>query len=110
MSTEKFEIKINKKEIKNAIEDINQSDFYKRIATQVKKVRSGKIKEAFKGNAEKWRKFFHNTDLDKYDFIVLSILREQYQNYQEYIKPIKKLIDFHDLKLKLRKKNEKRGG
>ncbi|MFX1449634.1 MAG: hypothetical protein ACFFCM_02255 [Promethearchaeota archaeon] len=100
MSSEKFEIKLNKKEIKNTMDDINKTDFFQRIATQVKKVRSGKIKEAFKGNAERWRNIFHNTDLKKYDYIVLSILREYYQNYQEFIKPIKKYIDFHDLHIK----------
>ncbi len=106
MSNEKFEIKLNKKEIKNTMDDINKSDFYKRIAAQVKKVRSGKIKEAFKGNVDKWRKIFHNTDLEKYDFIVLSILREYYQNFEEYIKPIKKFIEFHELELDLRRINK----
>ena len=100
MSFEKFEIKLNKKEIKNAMDDINKTNFYQRIATQVKKVRSGKIKEAFKGNAERWQRNFHDIDLEKYDYIVLSILREHYQKYQEFIKPIKKFIDFHDLKIK----------
>ncbi len=100
MPTEKFEINLNKKEIKTAVDDVNKNDYFKRITTQVKKLRSGQMDQAFKGNVEKWRKTFHDSDLEKYDFMILSVLREDYTKYQQYIQAIKKLIDFHDIKLK----------
>ncbi|MHA1376953.1 MAG: hypothetical protein ACTSRG_01100 [Candidatus Helarchaeota archaeon] len=96
---EKFEINLNKKEIKSKFEDINKTDYYKRIASQVKKIKSGQMNKAFKGNAKIWKKQFHDTTLEKYDSIILSILKEDYQKYQQYINPIKKLINFHDLRL-----------
>lgn len=105
MAYEEFEIKLNKKEVKNSLDDINKSDYYQRIADQVKKIKSGQMNQAFKGNADKWRTIFHFSDLEKYDSIVLSILREDYQKYQQYIQPIKKLIDFHNLDLQKSLKN-----
>ncbi|NVM27983.1 MAG: hypothetical protein HWN65_03990 [Candidatus Helarchaeota archaeon] len=97
---DKFEINLDKKEVKNTIDEIEQSDYYKRIAEQVKKVRTGEIHQAFKGNAEKWKNLFHTSALDSYDNLVVSILREDYQDYQKYIEPIKKLVGFHKLNLK----------
>ncbi|MHA1131194.1 MAG: hypothetical protein ACTSQI_17200 [Candidatus Helarchaeota archaeon] len=97
---EKFEIKIDKKEVKNAISDVVESDYYKRIAQQVKKLRSGQMKKAFKGNADKWRTIIHESAIEGYDEIILSILRENYQEYQEYIEPIKKMIRFHKIDLR----------
>jgi len=97
MAFEKFEIKLDKKEIKTTLDDINKSDYYQRIANQVKKLRSGKVDKAFKGNADEWRKILHNSDLKKYDHMVLSILREDYQKYEELIQPIIQFIDFHEL-------------
>lgn len=106
---EKLEIKIDKKEVKNALSDVTESDYYRRIANQVKKLRTGQMDQAFKGNADKWRNIFHESALDEYDDVVLSILRENYQEYQEFIDPIKKLIGFHKLNLKetLQKEAEK---
>ena len=97
---EKFEIKLDKKEVKNTIEDIEKSDYYKRIADQVKKIRSGETNQAFKGNADKWRDLFHNFALDDHDNIIMSVMHEDYLGYQAYIDPIKKLIGFHKLNLK----------
>ncbi len=98
--TDKFEIKIDKKEVKSTIDEVTESDYYKRISEQVKKIRSGQMNDTFKGNADKWREILHNTALEDYDEIVLSILREEYQGYQEYIDPIKKMIGFHKINLK----------
>ena len=97
---EKFEIKLDKKEVKNTISDIAQSEYYSRIAAQVKKLRSGQMDQAFKGNYEKWKNLYHTSALDSYDTLILSILRENYQEYQQYIDPIKKLIGFHKLNIK----------
>jgi CRISPR/Cas system CMR subunit Cmr6 (Cas7 group RAMP superfamily) len=98
--SEKFEIKLDKKEVKNALNDVVQSDYYNRIAAQVKKVRTGQINDAFKGNAEKWIDLFHLDELDKYDSLILSSLRSEYQEYQQYITLIKNFISFHKLNLK----------
>ena len=97
---EKFEIKIDKKEVKNALNDITQTDYYNRIAMQVKKIRTGQINDAFKGNAEKWKDIFHSDELEKYDTLILSSLRAEYQQYQQYIAPVKNLISFHKLNLR----------
>lgn len=109
--TEKFEIKLDKKELKNALNDVEQSNYYNRIAAQVKKIRTGQINDIFKGNAEKWRDLFHHDELEKYDALILSILQSDYQGYQEYIKPIKSYISFHKLNLKkaIFKTPEKKG-
>ncbi|MHA1265576.1 MAG: hypothetical protein ACTSRS_10105 [Candidatus Helarchaeota archaeon] len=103
---DKFEIKLNKKELKTTLHEIEQSDYYKRIAEQVKKVRSGQTNQAFKGNAEKWKDIFHSATITSYDKLILSMLREDYLEYQKYIKPIKKLIKFHKLNLVEILKNE----
>ncbi|MHA1649337.1 MAG: hypothetical protein ACTSYB_04005 [Candidatus Helarchaeota archaeon] len=107
---EKFEIKLDKKEVKNALSDVTETDYFQRISAQVKKLRSGQMNQAFKGNAEKWEKLFHTHALEKYDTLILSILREEYQTYQEFIDPIKKLIGFHKINLKqtLQKEIEKK--
>ncbi len=106
---DKFEINIDKKEVKNAINDVVESDYYKRIAQQVKKLRSGQMNEAFKGNADKWKALIHESAIQEYDEIILSILRENYAEYQEFIEPIKKMIGFHKINLKqtLQKETEK---
>jgi hypothetical protein len=108
---DKFDIKIDKKEVKKSLDDITGSDYYQRIAEQVKKIKTGQINETFKGNADKWKNLFHQNALDDYDQIVLSILRDEYQEYQQFIDPIKDIIDFHklDLTKSLKKKanNEK---
>ena len=108
---EKFEIKLDKKEVKNALNDVEQSNYYNRIAEQVKKIRTGQINDAFKGNAEKWKDLFHSDELEKYDSLILSILRSDYQEYQQYIKPIKNFINFHKLNLKktIFKQSEQKG-
>ncbi|MHA1300656.1 MAG: hypothetical protein ACTSO9_14660 [Candidatus Helarchaeota archaeon] len=98
MPSEKFEIKLKKKEVQTRLEDINKSDYFQRIASQVKKIKSGQMNKAFKGNADIWRKKFHKSNLEKYDSIISSILREDYQKYQQFIQPIRKLINFHNLK------------
>ena len=43
---EEFEIIINQKELNTKVSEVTGSDFYKRIAEQVKKVRAGKKKES----------------------------------------------------------------
>jgi hypothetical protein len=108
---EKFEIKLDKKEVKNALNDVEQSDYYNRIAEQVKKIRTGQINDAFKGNASKWQSLFNDDELEKYDTLILSILRSDYQQYQEFIQPIKSFINFHKLHLKktIFKPSEKKG-
>lgn len=98
--SEKFEIKIDKKEVKNTINEVTDSDYYRRIAEQVKKIRSGQMNEVFKGNTEKWEQLFHLSALKNYDEIVFSILREEYRKYQQYIDPMKKLIVFYKINLK----------
>ncbi|TFG05266.1 MAG: hypothetical protein EU536_02485 [Promethearchaeota archaeon] len=99
MPSDNFEIKLDKKEIKTTLKDIEDSDYYKRIANQVKKIRTGEINQAFKGNGDKWKEIFHSHTIETYDKLIISVLREEYQEYQKYIEPIKKLINFHNLNI-----------
>ena len=39
---EKFEINIDKKEVKNTIKDVEKNEYFNRIAEQVKKIREAK--------------------------------------------------------------------
>jgi hypothetical protein len=104
--TDKFEIKLDKKEAKNMLAEIEQSNYYSRIASQVKKIRSGQANKAFKGNADKWKEIFHSNAIQSYDDLILSLLREDYQQYQDYIDPVKKMVKFHKLNLQKTLKKE----
>ena len=97
--SEKCEIKVDKKEVKNTISDIEKSDYYQRISEQVKKIRSGQVNEAFKGNAEKWKEMFQNAALAEHDSAILAIMREEYVKYSDYIEQIQKFIGFHKLNI-----------
>ena len=43
---EKFEIIIDEKEVKTKVAEVTESDFYKRIAEQAKKIRATKKKKS----------------------------------------------------------------
>ncbi|NHI94087.1 MAG: hypothetical protein EAX96_16475 [Candidatus Lokiarchaeota archaeon] len=83
--SEKLKLSINKREMKKEIQNIEQSDYFFSLKTQIKKIKSGMLSKTFHGEEERYEKIL-NEELSYSDNLISGLFSERFRfNKYEFI-------------------------
>ena len=84
--SEKLKISINKREMKKEIKNIEESDYFYSLKTQIKKIKSGALEKVFHGEEERYETILNN-ELGYSDDLISGLFSERFRfdKYQSII-------------------------